>query len=139
MCGLKPCYAAGLAFCIEASMQLFSGKVRVWALILGWAVLASATPGSFRGTIIDNPNAGHGWIYVQGRNGTARRVEVAHARIEYDDDVPPAERNAKPEEALVAGSEVRVTAEQGNDGEWHATEVEILKAAEGKKRLATSD
>jgi hypothetical protein len=70
-----------------------------------------------------------GWIYVQGRNGSARRVEVSHAKIAYDEDVPAAERNAKPEEALVPGSEVRVTAEQGSDGEWHATEVEVLKVA----------
>jgi hypothetical protein len=118
-------------------MQGFGKNLGVCALILGWAVLASATPGSFRGTIVDNPNASKGWIYVQGRNGTARRVEVSHAKIEYDEDVPAAERNSKAEEALVPGSEVRVTAEQGSDGEWHAERVEILKPAE-KKRLATS-
>lgn len=110
-------------------MQLFGRAASVLALILGCAMLAGATPGSFRGTVVDNPNAGTGWIYVQGRNGTARRVEISRAKIEYDEDVPADERNSKPEDALVPGSEVRVTAEQGSDGEWHATEVEILKAA----------
>jgi hypothetical protein len=125
-------------------MQLFGNTLRAWALILGFATLASATPGSFRGTIVDNPNAMKGWIYVQGRNGSARRVEISHAKIAYDEDVPAAERNAKPEEALVPGSEVRVTAEQGSDGEWHAERVEILKSAattkeSGKKQLGTSN
>jgi hypothetical protein len=124
-------------------MQCFSSTVRVAAVILVGAVLASATPGSFRGTIVDNPSASKGWIYVQGRNGTARRVEVSHAKIEYDEDVPAAERNVKPEDALISGSEVRVTAEQGSDGEWHAERVEILKSAAAAKqsekpRAATS-
>jgi len=29
--------------------------------------------------------------------------------------------------ALVAGAEVRVTAEEGSDGEWRASRVEVLK------------
>src|SRR5215831_17960060 len=124
-------------------MQFFGKTLRIGSLILVWALLASATPGSFRGTIVDNPNATKGWIYVQGRNGTARRVEVSHAKIEYDEDVPAAERNAKPEDALIPGSEVRITAEQESDGEWHAERVEILKSAatkESKKQqLATSN
>ncbi len=121
-------------------MHLFGSTLRVGALILGCAILASATPGSFRGTIVDNPNAMKGWIYVQGRNGTARRVEISHAKIEYDEDVPAAERNSKPEDALVPGSEVRVTAEQGSDGEWHAERVEILKSAKTQQsgKAATS-
>lgn len=98
-------------------------------LVLGMAALLTAgTPGSFRGTIVDGPSAQKGWIYVQGRNGMARRVEIAHAHVTYDDEVPAAQRRAKPEEALEVGAEVRVTAEQGTDGEWRASEVEILKA-----------
>ena len=115
-------------------MRFLGKTLRVGAVIVAWVVLASATPGSFRGTIVDNPNATKGWIYVQGRNGTARRVEVSHAKIEYDEDVPASERNAKPEDALVSGSEVRVTAEQGSDGEWHAERVEILKSSAATKQ-----
>jgi hypothetical protein len=115
-------------------MQFPKRALRVVALVLGLAVLASATPGSFRGTIVDNPNAAKGWIYVQGRNGTARRVEISRAKILYDEDVPAADRRPKPEEALIPGAEVRVTAEQDSDGEWHATQVEILKAAAGAER-----
>ncbi len=115
-------------------MQFPKRALRVFALVLGLAVLATATPGSFRGTIVDNPNAAKGWIYVQGRNGTARRVEISRAKIVYDDDVPAADRRPKPEEALMPGTEVRVTAEQASDGEWHATQVEILKPAVGTER-----
>jgi hypothetical protein len=101
----------------------------ILSLILGLALLASAgTPGSFRGTIVNGPHdAGKNWIYVQGRNGMARRVDISHAQISYDDDVPAASRVPKPEEALITGAEVRVTAEQGSDGEWRASSVEVLK------------
>jgi hypothetical protein len=59
----------------------------------------------------------------------ARRVDVSHARVSYDDGVPTETRLPRAEDALIAGAEVRVTAEQGSDGEWRATQVEILKAA----------
>lgn len=57
----------------------------------------------------------------------ARRVDISHARVSYDESVPTATRLAKPEDALTAGAEVRVTAEQGSDGEWRASQVEILR------------
>jgi hypothetical protein len=114
-------------------MQFLKRDLGVFTLVLGLAIVAGATPGSFRGTIVDNPNAAKGWIYVQGRNGTARRVEITHAKISYDEDVPATERRPNAGEALKQGVEVRVTAEQDSEGEWHATEVEILKAADTTK------
>ncbi len=95
------------------------------------ALLCAGTPGSFRGTIVESTDATPetNWIYVQGRNGTARRVDVSRARISYDEDVPAADRHSQPIDALVPGVEVRVTAEQGSDGEWRASRVEILKTA----------
>lgn len=107
-------------------------------LALGVAVFAGSL-GSFRGTIIDAPQAGSGnrWIYVQGRNGMARRVEISHARVSYDESFPAAERRGKPDDALVPGAEVRVSAEQGTDGEWKATRIEILKSAADTKSPAT--
>ncbi len=103
------------------------------SLILGLTAVAIAgTPGSFRGTIVDRPHdAGKNWIYVQGRNGMARRVDISHARVSYDEDVQTGSRLPKPEEALIAGAEVRVTAELGSDGEWRASSVEILKKQPG--------
>jgi len=109
--------------------------------IVGFLFIASVvglagTPGSFRGTIVDSPNgtAAKNWIYVQGRNGMARRVEISHARVSYDEDVPAADRRGRPEEALTAGTEVRVTAELGSDGEWRASRIEILRAAVRSER-----
>ena len=74
---------------------------------------------------------------LRGRNGMARRVEISHAQVSYDEEVPAAERRPKPEEALVVGTEVRVTAEQGSDGEWRASEVEILKVVGSQHATAT--
>jgi hypothetical protein len=102
------------------------------AAVLALTGLAFAgTPGSFRGTIVDAPPASSGnrWIYVQSRNGTARRVESSHARVTYDESVPAADRRDNPADALLPGTEVRVSAEQGSDGEWKASRIEILKTA----------
>ncbi|MGA7460496.1 MAG: hypothetical protein WBW69_09730 [Candidatus Korobacteraceae bacterium] len=128
--------AAEGGLCIESSMRGLRKGWWILSLIIGLAVVASAgTPGSFRGTIVDGPHdAGKNWIYVQGRNGMARRVDISRARVSYDESVPTATRLAKPEDALTPGAEVRVTAEQGSDGEWRASQVEILK-----KQLAASN
>lgn len=116
--------------CIESSMRSSRKGWWILSLIVGLAVVVSAgTPGSFRGMIVNGPHdaVGKNWIYVQGRNGMARRVDISHAQISYDEDAPAANRLPKPEDALTAGAEVRVTAEQGSDGEWRASSVEILK------------
>lgn len=60
-------------------------------------------------------------------------MEISHARITYDEDVPAANRSGKSADALTTGAEVRVTAEQGSDGEWRASKVEILKQAAGEE------
>jgi hypothetical protein len=118
--------------CIESSMQLL-GTWSLTTLVLATTLLLNAgTPGSFRGTIVDGASPEKGWIYVQGRNGMARRVNIAHARVAYDEDVPASERRPKAEDGLLVGTEVRVTAEQGSDGEWRASEMEILKVEGGE-------
>ena len=126
----------GRPFCIETSMQVLKGGFRVGIVIFALTLMASAALGSFRGTIIDGPDRTKGWIYVQGRNGSARRVQVLKAKVVYDEEVPAAERHANPEEALGPGAEVRVTAEQAGDGEWHASLVEILKGPAKKSDAA---
>jgi hypothetical protein len=126
-------------FCIEISMLLLERSFGISVLLLSLVIWAVATPGSFRGTIVDNPSAIKGWIYVQGRNGSARRVEISHAQVVYDEDVPASERRAHPEGDLTAGTEVRVTAEQGRDGEWHASRVEILKGGVAGERSSNQN
>ena len=92
----------------------------------------AATPGTFRGRIVEPPKGKEheGWLYVQGRNRMLRRVSLAKAEVVYSDQVPPHQREKVPMDGLLAGAEVRVTAEQDESGEWRALRIEILKVAE---------
>jgi hypothetical protein len=94
-------------------------------LLFAPAAVLAGTPGVFQGKVYQE-NGNPGWIYVQGRNGTLRRVEVSRARVVYADSVPAGERSKDPTLDLTQGAEVRVTAEQDGSGEWRATRIEIL-------------
>jgi hypothetical protein len=89
---------------------------------------AATTPGTFRGVVVEAPAASRidGWIFVKGKNGMLRRVEIKSAAVHYQDTFPAAKRKQSPKASLKPGIEVRVTATQGKDGEWHASEVEIV-------------
>jgi hypothetical protein len=94
------------------------------------SALLYGSEGVFQGKIVDPPAAeAHraGWIFVQGRNHMLRRVEVAHAEIVFGDQVPVSQRRKCKMDCLVAGQEIRVTAEQDSTGEWRAKRVEILQ------------
>ena len=103
----------------------------IFALILPtWAV-----DGTFQGRVINPPAnepQSQGWIYVQGRNHILRRVEVSHANIVFGEGVPVSQRHACSMDCLMAGQEIRVTAEQDRSGEWRAKQVEILKLTMSK-------
>jgi hypothetical protein len=93
------------------------------------SALLAGTPGVFRGTLVSGPGnekIDGRWIYVKGRNGSLRRVEISRAKVVYMDSVPETKREKMPEAALKPGAVVRVTAEQDKDGEWRAEEVELL-------------
>jgi hypothetical protein len=77
----------------------------------------------------DQSSPKEGWLYVRGKNGSIRRVDISQAAIGYDESVPANERSSSAREQLRAGAEVRVTAEQGGDGEWRASRIEIIKLA----------
>src|SRR5215472_10125848 len=97
----------------------------------------SAADGTFRGRVIDPPENTPlvpGWIYVQGKNRMARRVEVAHAVVVFGDGVPFNQRHKCDSECLSAGQDVRVTARQDSAGEWRAKRVEILHLAQQEVR-----
>ena len=99
--------------------------------------LYAGTPGSFRGIVVNAPkgHASPGWIYLRGANGMVRKVSVEQAAVSYNAKVPATQRHRKPEAALVAGADVRVTAMLSSDGEWRATKVEIL----GKRKVPVHD
>ena len=101
-----------------------------WLVVMAISLMDwAATPGSFRGTVVegDHGSAAEGWLYVRSRNGSIRRVEISHASFGYDESVPADQRKPAAREQLDIGAEVRVTAEQGSDGEWRASRIEILK------------
>jgi hypothetical protein len=90
-----------------------------------FAMAAFAAPvGMFQGRLLQKPQGG--WLYVVGRNQAVRRVALGQARVTYASSIPVNRRSTDPESLLVAGAEVRVTAEQGSDGEWRAREVVLI-------------
>ena len=107
---------------------------RGWAMVLLLTVLFCCVPslaveGMFQGRVVDPPYAARlkpGWIYVQGRNHSLRRVEVAHATIVFGEEVPASQKRKCGMECLEVGQEVRVYAEQDSRGEWRAKRVEIV-------------
>lgn len=101
------------------------GTFSVVLLVIG---MLAGTPGVFRGVVVEGPASSRadGWIFIKGKNGNLRKVEIKTADVHYGQDFPLAKREESPKLALKPGIEVRVTAAQGGDGEWHATEVEII-------------
>jgi hypothetical protein len=98
--------------------------------VLLWCVPSLAVEGMFQGRVVNPPYVARlksGWIYVQGRNHSLRRVEVAHAAIVFGEEVPASQKRKCDMECLEVGQEVRVYAEQDSRGEWRATRVEILR------------
>jgi hypothetical protein len=107
----------------------------VLLLILSLNLPIWAVDGTFQGRVIDPPAnqpLSQGWIYVQGRNHMLRRVEVSHANIVFGESVPVSQRHPCSLDCLMAGQEIRVTAEQDHSGEWRAKRVEILKLTMSK-------
>jgi len=87
-----------------------------------------ATKGVFQGRVVEGTKREAGrYIYVAGRGGYMRRVNIQKCRVIFGADVPPSQRVASASDSLKDSAEVRVTAEQGKDGEWMASEIVILK------------
>jgi hypothetical protein len=95
--------------------------------LLACVPLSAATPGTFRGVLVGVAEGESPWVYLMGRNGLLRRVNVSHSQVSYASSFPKRERKKSARESLRAGAEVRVTAEQDGAGEWQAIEVEILQ------------
>ncbi len=90
----------------------------------------AGSPGMFGGKVVrsDGQDPPGKWVYIKGRSGAMRRVEVSKAHFEYLDSVPPASRSAKPVDDLKDGAIVQITAEQDkHSGEWVATAVVFVR------------
>lgn len=98
-------------------------------LFISLAVFAAN--GSFTGQVVNGPNldSNRKWVFIQGPRGPVRRVDVSLAKITFSESVSKNDKNGKPENAIREGAQVRVTASQDGDGEWKASEIEIVKVA----------
>jgi hypothetical protein len=98
-----------------------------------------AVDGAFQGRVVDPPSGAKltpGWIFIQGHNKTLRRVEVNHARVVMSEEASAHQPCQGGIDCLTVGTEVRITASQGSDGEWHARVVEVLKFAKGSSEIS---
>ena len=120
-------------------MHLMSAGMRLllFLSLLNLTLLAGPL-GTFQGELVGAPKAGY--LYVKGKNGMLRRVQLGSARITYGAQVPANRRSSDPSSNLVPGAVVRVTAEEGADGEWHARAIVLLHlpAGQSSSRLAES-
>jgi len=110
-------------------------------LLLLLAIPAAAgSLGTFAGKVIPPPDddTSGKWLYVKGRGGTLRRVEISQARYEYSDEVPRAARARVPADDLRAGAVVQVAAEQDGSGEWVARTILFLRLAPQQKLVQSS-
>lgn len=99
-------------------------------LCLSGSALSQSYEGVFQGKIVTPKRPKRGWLIVLSKNGFLRQVEVAKAHVEYDDDFPAKERRKHPAESLRPATIIRVTAQQGRDGEWHAKHILIVASRE---------
>lgn len=110
----------------------------ILAVILGFLLFVpgidAKITGVFQGKII---KASARYLYVQGKTGFVRKVDVATASVEYDEDFPARGRLKKPSDALKVSAHVLVRAEQ-RKGKWKASEVLILKPIADAPRATES-
>jgi hypothetical protein len=120
---MKRLFAIGLLLSLLAALPAFAGSVGMFG---GKGVRSAGQ---------DPPGR---WVYIKGRSGSMRRVEISKARFAYLDTVPRASRAAKPADDLKDGAVVQVTVEQDKrSGEWIASAVLIVKLS-GDQHLAQS-
>ena len=108
-------------------------------LIMALSVLSAAAGivGTFQGEVVEGGREeGRSYLYVRAQAGSMRRVDIEKARVRYDATVPNVLRGKTPVESLRNGVEVRVTAEQGGQGEWTATDILILRVPRPAKTSA---
>ena len=111
-------------------------------ILLAVAISAVAgIVGVFQGRIVHPSGAKRedGVLYVQARNGMARKVKVEKAVVvEYDEDVPKIQRKKEAAQSLCDDTLIRVTAEQSEkeDGEWKAINILILPDPDRKSGQA---
>lgn len=99
-----------LALCLFAALPLF------------------ATKGIFQGLVVQGTKREAGkYIYVAGKTGYLRRVNIQRCHVRFGDAIPSSQRLQSAADSLRDNAEIRVTAEEDSHGEWIATDIVILK------------
>ena len=97
------------------------------ALLFIVPLLSANTSGVFRGILVEDPHgSSKGFLYLRSHNGNMRRVETSKATVAFDESVPKEQQMGAAADALKPGADVRITAEQEGDGEWHASRIDIM-------------
>jgi hypothetical protein len=111
------------------------------ALLFVVPALSAKTSGVFRGILVENPHGQtpDGFVYLRARNGTMRKVETSKATVAYDESVPKEQQTGAAAEALKPGADVRITAEQEGDGEWHASRIDIMGSQASQQMFMDDD
>jgi hypothetical protein len=87
-----------------------------------------ATKGIFQGLVVEGTKREAGkYIYVAGKTGYLRRVNIQRCRVRFGDGVPSSQRLQSAAESLRDNAEIRVTADEDSHGEWIASDIVILK------------
>ena len=122
-------------------MSSNSVTVTLLAILFVMPLMGAKTPGIFRGVLMEIPQGEPttGFVYLRARNGNMRKVEIAKAVIAYDASVPKEQQTTAPSDALKPGADVRITAEQEGDGEWHASRIDIMGSQTMKQQMSTDD
>jgi hypothetical protein len=115
---------------------LFRPLSLLFSLLLLGSVVSAGPIGVFQGELLDGPQAG--WLYVKGKNGMLRRVQLGKANVVYGMEVPANRRVGDAVVELMRGAVVKVTAEQGSDGEWRARKVVLVHLASSRQVTATA-
>ena len=104
-------------------------------------LMSANTSGVFRGVLVENPHSeqGTGFVYLRARNGSMRKVETSKAQVAFDESVPKEQQVGAAADALKPGADVRITAEQESDGEWHATRIDIMSMDATKQMFMDND
>ena len=98
------------------------------AICLFTALPMFATKGIFQGLVVEGTKREAGkYIYVAGRAGYMRRVNIQRCRVRFGESIPSSQRVQSAVESLRDSAEIRVTAEEDSHGEWVASEIVILK------------
>jgi hypothetical protein len=111
------------------------------ALLFLVPLMAANTSGVFRGVLVESPKGEqpNGFVYLRARNGSMRKVETSKAQVAYDESVPKEQQMGAASEALKPGTDVRITAEQASDGEWHASRIDIMGSQATKQMFMDND